>query len=563
MRRHRARKRGLLAGTGGPDLFGFVPTPDVPPPKSPSPESAPAPASESRKRGPALAPRTDPDRPDVGRLIAFLRRLRVSQGRLAGKRLDVLPWQAEFLRGALAPGIYESSLTTARGNGKTCFVAAVLCACLAGPLRQPRGEVLLVASSFGQARIAFEFALYFLRPWFEDRPADWRVEDSSQRAAITHRPTGARVRCIASDPRRAHGLAPALAILDEPAQWPTNTAGRMLAAIRTASGKVPGSRRWMIGTRPVDEAHWFERALCGAGGPGTFAKRYAADPEGDPCSEAEWLAANPSLPAMPDLRDAIASEAEAARHDPMSLPAFRALRLNLGEPDESTALLLDAGTWEGIETEDSEPAGACVWGIDLSGGAAMNGFASYWPQSGRLESVAFFPAHPPLAERGRLDGVDRLYMRMAERGELGLSGEHAVDLPDILAQLRQRWGRPAAIVADNWRKDALREALRRAGFRGAGKLIFRGNGYRDGSQDLEAFRAAALNGTLKPVPSLLLRAGMREARISVDTSGNGKLAKQTQGGRRSKARDDAIAAAILAVAEGHRELARRAARRAA
>ena len=32
--------------------------------------------------------------------------------------------------------------------------------------------------------------------------------------------TGARVRCIGSDPRRAHGLAPVLVLADEPAQWP-------------------------------------------------------------------------------------------------------------------------------------------------------------------------------------------------------------------------------------------------------------------------------------------------------------------------------------------------------
>ena len=439
----------------------------------------------------------------------------------------------------------------------------MLCACLAGPLRQPRGEVLLVASSFGQARIAFEFALYFLAPWFEDRPGAWRIEDSSQRAAITHRPSGARVRCIASDPKRAHGLAPVLAILDEPAQWPANTSGRMLAAIRTAAGKLPGSRRWLIGTRPVDESHFFERSLAGTGGPGTFARRYAADPEGDPFAESEWLAANPSLPAMPDLRDAIAAEAEAARHDPSMLPAYRALRLNLGEPDESTAALLDADVWARIEG-DVEPAGDCVWGVDLGGGAAMSGFAAYWLGSGRLESVAYFPASPPLAERGRLDGVDSLYVRMAERGELGLSGEHSVDLPDVLRQLRERWGEPACIVADKWRADVLRESLRRAGFRGGrGSLVFRANGYRDGSQDLAAFRAAAAGESLRPVPSLLLRAGMREARVVVDTAGNGKLAKDTQGGRRAKARDDSVAAAILAVAEGHRELERRAGRRAA
>ena len=45
---------------------------------------------------------------------------------------------------------------------------------------------------------------------------------------------------------------------------------------------------------------------------------------------------------------------------------------------------------------------------------------------------------------------------------------------------------------------------------------------------------------------------MAEARVAVDPAGNEKLAKATQGFRRANARDDAAAAAILAVAEGMR-----------
>ena len=43
--------------------------------------------------------------------------------------------------------------------------------------------------------------------------------------------TGARVRCIGSDPRRAHGLAPVLVLADEPAQHPETTGERMVAAL--------------------------------------------------------------------------------------------------------------------------------------------------------------------------------------------------------------------------------------------------------------------------------------------------------------------------------------------
>ena len=59
----------------------------------------------------------------------------------------------------------------------------------------------------------------------QDR-ARWKVWDTAQQARVEDRVTGARVRCIGSDPRRAHGLAPVLTLADEPAQWPESTGER-------------------------------------------------------------------------------------------------------------------------------------------------------------------------------------------------------------------------------------------------------------------------------------------------------------------------------------------------
>ena len=45
---------------------------------------------------------------------------------------------------------------------------------------------------------------------------------------------------------------------------------------------------------------------------------------------------------------------------------------------------------------------------------------------------------------------------------------------------------------------------------------------------------------------------MGEARTVSDPAGNSKLAKGAEGGRRERAKDDAVAAAILAVGVGRR-----------
>ena len=111
-----------------------------------------------------------------------------------------------------------------------------------------------------------------------------------------------------------------------------------------------------------------------------------------------------------------------------------------------------------------------------------------------------------------------------------------------------RFGRPNVIAADRWREAELRDALDKAGVPPAA-LEIRGMGWRDGAEDVRGFRRAVLEGKVTPKPTKLLRYAMAEARVLMDASGNAKLAKRAEGGRRSTARDDA---AILAVAAGAR-----------
>ncbi len=106
-------------------------------------------------------------------------------------------------------------------------------------------------------------------------------------------------------------------------------------------------------------------------------------------------------------------------------------------------------------------------------------------------------------------------------------------------------------MADRWREGELRDALTAAGVPLA-SLELRGQGFKDGAEDVRAFRRACAEGRVSPVTSLLLRSAMAEARTVSDPAGNEKLAKATQGGRRARARDDAAAAAILAIAAGVR-----------
>jgi phage terminase large subunit-like protein len=78
-------------------------------------------------------------------------------------------------------------------------------------------------------------------------------------------------------------------------------------------------------------------------------------------------------------------------------------------------------------------------------------------------------------------------------------------------------------------------------------FIWRGFGWKDGSEDIERFRRALFDGEIKAVPSLLLRFAFSDAVTFIDIAGNAKLGKG-----RSLGRIDAAAATVLAVAQGAR-----------
>lgn len=483
-------------------------------------------------------------------LTRYTSDLIITQGEGAGLPMRVLPWQQQFLQGAFADDVRTAALSVARGNGKTTLLAAAAAAAVRGPLAVPRGEVVIVASSYRQAKIAWDHAARFLLPDGLDRRI-WKQGEKTGMAALEWRETGARVMAIGSDPARAHGLAPVLVLADEPAQWPESTGERMLAALTTALGKIPGSRMVALGTRPAAPGHWFQRWLDGEA---DFALQYAAGDDDDATDPATWAAANPSLSAMPELAGAIAAEAKRAEGDAVAMAAFRALRLNGGVSDTESSPLIPAAVWRGIETETlPDRSGQLVLGVDLGTTAAMSAMVAYWPDTGRAEAMAAFPTMPSLADRGRRDNVGDRYEKMAIADELVQLGGRVVDVDALLRRAMAAWGAPAVVVADRWREGELRDALDRAQVPAA-TFSARGMGYKDGGEDVRLFRRAVLAGGLRVRPSLLLRAAVGEARTVSDPAGNAKIAKAGGGGRRHKARDDAAVALVLAVAEGQRRL---------
>ena len=384
----------------------------------------------------------------------YLKGLKIGQGRHAGSYFCVQTWQSDFLRGAFGQAD-DAALSMARGCGKTTFLSGIMASAIDvdGPLVEPMADCVMVASSFDQGTIAFRHLIHFLQPSIQAHPGRFRIQDSANRATIQDRVTGARAVVLGSDPRRMHGIAPKLLLLDEISQWPVTSLDAAISALKTSRGKIPESKGLWIGTRPGSEDHPFAKRLKGIGV--GYSLVFAAGEADDPFDAATWRKANPSFDHMPDLAKTIKSEAEDAKKDPAELGKFQApLRLNMGTSDVMESVLLDPETWKGIEVEETELklTGRYVLGLDLGSGVALSAASGYWPESGALDCFGVLPFIPSLAEKGRQDGVSNLYLRMAERHELRLAGQRVADVGSLLREVLRRWGNPSVIVADRYQR---------------------------------------------------------------------------------------------------------------
>ena len=272
---------------------------------------------------------------ESSKLVKYLQSLKVTQGPRAGESFTVLPWQKRFIRGFLDNQV--SALSVGRGNGKTTLLAAIAVAALSGPLARNRGEVLLVAGAFSQAKISFDHVLSFL----PTKTKRYRVWDTSQNAEILDRETGSILKCGASHPRILFGRAPVLVLGDEPSSWLHTQAEKMVSALLTGQGKHHDARVVFLGTRPGRPDYFFQKMLDGVA---DFSACYAAPKElyeNKPFTMKAIRMANPSLDFMPDLKKAILKDGERAKKDGSLLPAYLALRLNAGVADVVESLLLE------------------------------------------------------------------------------------------------------------------------------------------------------------------------------------------------------------------------------
>lgn len=485
--------------------------------------------------------------------IKFLESLAIPEGPLAGKKIRLGGFQKKFIRGALADGVSIAALSVGRGAGKTMLGSGLALAALLGKIdRQKRREVIIGAKTRDQGRIAWNFieGLAESLP-IKDRKLLTFVR--SPRLEVRYEGDGGShvLRVLASDAKNALGLAPVFALLDERGHWDRDKGDALEAAIFSALGKRAG-RAVVISTSAPDDAHSFSKLLDDPS-PGQYVQEHRA-PEGCAPDDIKALKiANPGAESgIGSSIDWLQGEARRAiARGGSTLSNFRLFNLNQRVSGETRDILLTTDEWLRCEVDELPPrSGHVVIGIDLGGSASMTAAAFYWPDTGRLECLGWFPSQPSLLDRGASDGVGQRYAEMSGRGELSTLGAMTVPVAAWLSDvMRHVEGQPiAGLIMDRYKKAELGQAIDAAGVRAP--LVWRGFGFRDGNEDCDRFRRACFDGLVKAAPSLLLRSAFADAVCVRDPANNIKLAKA-----RSLGRIDAASASVLAVAQGARMLA--------
>ena len=482
---------------------------------------------------------------DPARIIAWI-----------SERQPLAPFQRRWLRGGFRPGVYKAVLSGPRGLGKSSLSALLLASALdpTGPLHRGGAESVLLASSLDQARIPFRFLRGICTG------PEYRWMDSAQRVAVTHVPTGTRVRVASSDAKRAFGLGAdtSLIVGDEPGAWQERAGALMHDALETSGGKAE-CRLILIGTRaPGSEGGWWRKLVDGGSDPpGTYVQVHDApmDDDGEVPGWSTWRVirrANPLIDFNPHLRPKLADERRKALRDEDARRRFVSLRLNRPmQPARSVLLTLEQ--WRGVEARPVPVAsGRPIAGIDTGSSRAWSTAALLWP-NGRLDAICVAPGSPDLAKQERRDGKRRgLYQRLADAGLLHLEqGRRVVRVSTLVDRVLAY--RPRLITCDRFRYESVLDAVK-----GRCPVVPRRmrQSWSEPTEQIQATRRAALDGNLSVVPAArpLYRLALAETCVEHDDSGNVRLVKMDTNNTH---RDDLAAALTLACGQMARMPARR------
>jgi phage terminase large subunit-like protein len=484
------------------------------------------------------------------RVIAFVESLPITKGKLAGKKLCLLPGQRAFIEEIYgAERVTMAIKSEPRGNGKTGLLAPLALCHLLGPEAEPRGEVYSAAIDRQQAGIMFNEmeAIILAVPDFASRVNLVRFFKKIE--VLDGKGKGSVYEALSSDARRAHGLAPSMWVYDELAQAKDRV---LLDNLVTAMGKRERTLGIIISTQAASDDHALSQLIddgLGADDPSVVVHLMAAPEDADPFTLETLQGCNPALGIFLDQGD-LMKEANRAKRIPAFEPAYRNLRLNQRIDSSTENRLATAAVWRlGATPVDLERLRGrrCYGGLDLSGKHDLTALVLVFPDDEPEPSYDIVPFFwtPEGAMENRAQAE-------RERFQQWIAGKHLTAIPgpvirfrtvaERLAGLRKTYGFDVQAVGyDRWRIDELKLEIEDIGGEGEVDLEEFGQGWKDMAPAIEFFTECALTGRLHHAGHPVLSACVANAILVPDAAGNMKIDKGKSNSRGTTRVDGAVA----------------------
>lgn len=476
------------------------------------------------------------------RVIAFLEDMPITQGKLAGTKMKIRPWQRAFIEAVYREDeqgnrpVRTAVLSMARKNGKTGLAAPLALCHLIGPEAEARAEVYAAANDIKQAgRVFLELvAILDLHPELD---AVCNVIRFTKVIEVVSGPAkGSIFSVLSSDATTKHGLSPSFCIVDELGQAPKRD---LYDAMNTAMGARDEPLLMVISTQAADDNAPMSELIdyglkvnTGEIEDKSFHLTLYRAPDGaDPWDQTTWALANPALGDFRSLED-VQRQAAQAQRVPSMENAFRNLILNQRVASHSRFIAKaewDAGN--GAADVRDLRGRACFGGLDLSAGRDLTALVLVFPtDDGSFDVLCrFFLPAVGIRDKAEADRVP--WDVWADKGHLTLIPGSTIDpgyVADCLAQMAADY-KIQAIAYDRWRINDLKREL---GLIGADlPLVEYGQGFRDMGPAVDKLERVVAEGLLRHGGNPILNMCAANAVIERDPAGNRKLSKAKAAGR--------------------------------
>lgn len=463
------------------------------------------------------------------RVVAFVERYcLVPDGAHVGKPIKLADFQRRFILAVYdnPHGTRRAYLSVGRKNGKTALIACLLLAHLVGPEAKLNAQLVSGALSRDQAALVFNLAAKMVQ-LSPELSKIVRIVPSGKR--LIGLPMNTEYKALAAEGRTAHGLSPALAILDEIGQvkGPQND---FVDAITTSQGAHEAPLLLVISTQAPTDADllsiWLDDAIRSED-PAMICHLYAAPDDCELTDREAWQAANPALGLFRSEQD-VEEQARQAERMPATENTFRVLTLN--QRRNMVSAFVSPGVWKAGNGEPGALDGLVYGGLDLSATTDLTALVLTSRRDGVLNVHPFFwMPQDSVAEASKRDRAP--YDVWVKRGYLRTTPGRVIDYDFVARDIGQICAglNIGKLAFDRWRMDRMKGALERQGVELPLEPF--GQGYVSMSPALDALEADLLGERVKHGGHPVLAMCAANAVAVPDPAGNRKLDKSKATGR--------------------------------